>query len=305
MSIFTDLDTTTGKELFKNVIYEIWDSTDVSPNIYWKEIFNVKTTNDEFEKALDMAGFDTMSELDEGEPIPTSDPLFGAVKEYTQVAYGHGFRISHRMKKFNKHGLMEHFTRNLKRQMAEGKCIEVAKLYNDPTGATYGEVGFQGTDNLAEAAGTLLDGNTYDNIGSTAFSAAAFESAHYYFRTLKDDRNIHVGAKPSHLIIEPTLEVQAKEMLQSTLKAHEMSNTKNVYGDWGIKLYVYPRYSSTTAWAMIAKNHEGFDLNVWTSQEPELRIEDTGDLTRDTVATSMQYFDYGFGNPRLYYSGNT
>jgi hypothetical protein len=39
--------------------------------------------------------------------------------------------------------------------------------------------------------------------------------------------------------------------------------------------------------------------------EPDLDIKTADDNTRDTVVTSVQFFDYGFGDPRMYFCGNT
>jgi len=67
---------------------------------------------------------------------------------------------------------------------------------------------------------------------------------------------------------------------------------------------VYHRLTSTTAWGVLAKNDENFDVNVWTAMEPDLKVKDSPDQTRDTIVDSLQYFTYGCGDPRCVYVGN-
>jgi len=53
---------------------------------------------------------------------------------------------------------------------------------------------------------------------------------------------------------------------------------------------------------MLAKNDK-FNINVFTSQEPDLIIQDAPDTTRDRIATSLQYFGFGWGCARMYFLG--
>jgi len=55
-------------------------------------------------------------------------------------------------------------------------------------------------------------------------------------------------------------------------------------------------------WFMLAKNDK-FNINVFTSQEPDLIIQDAPDTTRDRIATSLQYFGFGWGDARMYFLG--
>jgi len=67
--------------------------------------------------------------VEEGEEIPIYSPKFGSVKDYEQEMYAMGFRITHKMKKFNKVGLMEKLTKSMKRAMIELKDVEIFKFH--------------------------------------------------------------------------------------------------------------------------------------------------------------------------------
>jgi hypothetical protein len=186
--------------------------------------------------------------------------------------------------------------------MRESKDVELAKLWNAPT-ATY--TGFD-TLNLAENSHTCLDPTptTYDNLLSAALTFAGLESAFNYFDYMYDDMGNIITANPDLLVVNYSYRILAHELLKSDGKPHEISNTTN-YFDGSIEPFVYHRLTSTTTWFVLAKNNPLYDVNCFTSMAPDLVKKDAPDNTRDTVITSLQYFTYGYGDPRMVYCGNT
>jgi hypothetical protein len=156
-------DTSTGKESLRSFVRSWFDSTDRENLVEWKQLCKDLKTNQDYEREARIAGLGAMQEIVEGQNIPLEEAKFGGTKDYTQVAYGNGFRITDRMKRFNKIGLMEKMTRSLKKTMAEGKDIEIAKMFNNMTATTYAS-GFDGYA-LAYDSHTCLDdaATTYDN----------------------------------------------------------------------------------------------------------------------------------------------
>jgi hypothetical protein len=263
------------------------------------------TTKDEYERDLIKAGLERPIELAEGQNIPTQTPQLGLTKTYTQRQFGTGFRMTFKMDFFNKYKLYEWLTRELAKQMKEGKDAEIATMFNNFTSTTLTcGTGFDALA-IASAAHTGLPTSvTYSNYLNAALSQSGLESARYYFATLKDDRGYFMGGKPTHLVIEPTLFFTAKELLGSELKAQQMSNTVNVLPEMGLKIVEYPRLTSTTCWFVMAKN-SAYDFNVLTSLEPKLFFKDAEDDTLDKVGLAIQMFTYGWGNPKNLYVGKT
>jgi len=302
-----DTSSTTQRELFKKFLRNIFDTTDRKAITFYQDVYKLQTTEDEWEKDRQIAGLGLSEEMAEGQNIPIQSPKFGGSKIYTQRQFGSGFRVTMRMKRFNKYKLVEKWTRSLANAQKEAKDKELFRLYNGPTAVTATSgVGFDGLD-LAEAAHTGLadgTGDNYDNLLSAALSVAAVEDMEYYFDTLIDDLGQFINASCDTLVFHPRLKWTAKEIYKSDGKAHEFSNTANVVEP--IK-FVMPgtRLTSTTAWFGLAKNNDRFDINCLTNMEPDLVIKDADDNTRDTVVTSVQFFDYGFGDPRMYFCGNT
>jgi len=302
-------DTSTGKESLRSFVRSWFDSTDRENLVEWKQLCKDLKTNQDYEREARIAGLGAMQEIAEGQNIPLEEAKFGGTLDYTQVAFGNGFRITDRMKRFNKISLMEKMTRSLKKTMAEGKDIEIAKMFNNMTATTYA-AGFDALA-LASDSHTCLDdkSTTYDNYLDADLATGSYESALQYYDGIYDDQgNIFVG-KAKKLVVNKSLRVKAYQITGADRKPFEQSNTKydlNSYYGFDVIPFVYHRFSGTTAWMVIGDvSDPDYGPRVYTALEPDLDTKDGDDRTRDVVVTSLQYFKYGFSDPRLVYVGNT
>jgi len=303
--IRVNFDGSTNKELFKKLIEGIFDNTDREALKEYPNMFKTHNSNEEYIRKLRMAGLPLGGEVKEGEGIPIYAPKYGQTKDWTQKSFGLGLRITDRMKRFNKWDLMAKFTRSLKKSQVETKDVELAKVWNNLTATTYADC-YDG-EAIGSASHDCLDDKVtqYDNLLSAALSNASLESALNYFDYMYDDQAQIITAKPDTLYVNYMLRISAAKILRSDNVSGEMSNTLNVFPDWSLKTFVYHRLTSTTAWGLLAKNDENFDVNVWTALEPDLKVKDSPDQTRDTIVDSLQYFCYGVGDARMVYVGNT
>jgi len=304
-TVFSTFDSSTNKDLFKVGLHKLFDSTQRKAQTFWRNVYNDLKSKDEYERDQEIAGLETASMIGEGQNIPIHSPVFGNAVTYTQEQQAAGFRITFRMDFFNKYNLARRWAKDLGKIMAESKDVEVARLFNAPTATTW--TGFDGLALAHDTHTGLLSGSTsdnYDNYLAAGLSYSSLESVRYYFATLKDSLGMHVGASADTLVIESTQWPTARELMGSNLKPWESSNTKSIIPEIGLKLFEYPRLTSTTAWFVIAKKSSDYDLNVITSLEPIFVEKDAPDNTLDKVYLSYQQFDYGFGDPRLYYNGN-
>ncbi|MCK9601787.1 MAG: hypothetical protein M0R06_22275, partial [Sphaerochaeta sp.] len=238
---------------------------------------------------------------------PIDAPILGGYKDYNQSRFMLGFRMTHGMDMFNKYDLWQKQVKSLARSMKVSKDIEIHKMFNGPTSTTLDcGTGFDGLA-IANATHTGLDSSittdNYSNYLNAALSYSALESGRYYYKTLHDDRGILIGGDANLLVIEPTLYPTAAEILKSDKKAYTPDNTANVAKEMGLSIYEDPRLTSTTAWFLADTKSDLYDFQVLTAQEPELIIKDAPDFTRDRVATSEQWFSYGWGDARCIYWG--
>jgi len=305
-AIRTTFDSSTYNVLLKEgYLRKLFDNTQREAKVYHKELYHVHTTKDNWVLDQRMAGLNDWQELVEGQSIPAQKPVMGGQKKYTQRRFGTGFRMTDWMLKFNKHGLWNRWAKDLRKVMEEEWDIELHIPFNSPTSAslTCGT----GFDSLALGHDTHTGlatgtGDNYDNLLSAGLSFSALESVRYYFKTLKDDLGMLMGGTPSLLVIQPALYPTAKEIMGSTYKPHELSNTTNIFEDY-LKIYEDPRLTSTTTWFVLDK--EKHDMNVFVSYQPDFVTQDAPDTSRDRICTSQMYGTYGWGDPRGVYVGNT
>ena len=302
-------DNTTNKDLLKTGIRSYFDNTDTKALIEWPEVFkSVKV--DQYEvRDVRFAGLGEMSETGDGTPAVLETPVMGTVKNYQQVKYTNGFRVTDMMQKYNKFDAVKRWTRHLKKTMQEGKDKEVFKVYNSASVTTYAS----GFDLLALASAShtcLYDTDiTYSNYLNADLTTAGFESAmKYFYSGIKDDRGQIYVAKAKTLMINPAFLVKAHQILGATMKPFEQSNTPynvNSYFNFDVKPFCARRLSSTTSWFLLGDTaDEQFGPTVFTGLEPDLKTEDTFDRTGDLACYSAQHFDYGFGTPELVYVGD-
>jgi len=309
--IRTSFDTTTNKDLLKvGTLRNLFDTTQRKTQTFYAGMCNDKTTSLETETDLRMAGLGPAQEIAEGQNIPMDTPQLGTEVTYTQRQFGTGFRMTHKMDYFNKYKLWNRWAKSLGRIMAESKDVEIHTMFNSPTSTslTCG-VGFD-TLAVASTAHTGLNPNNtddnYNNYLNAALSHSGLESGRYYFATLKDDMGLYMGGSASKLIYHPNLHFTAIELTGSSLKPHEMSNTTNKpVTQMGLTLFENPRLTGTTSWMLADTANDDYDFNVFTAMKAKMFSKDAPDNTQDKIITAMQYFTYGWGDPRLMYVGKT
>src|SRR5574343_1591960 len=124
-------DSTTNLDLLKTGIRAYWDNTDTEPLVEWKQVFKSKSVDQYVVRDVRFAGLGAMTETSDGQSAVLETPVLNTTKDYTQKKYTNGFRVTDMMKRYNKFDAVERWTRNLKKTMAEGKDIEVAKMWNN------------------------------------------------------------------------------------------------------------------------------------------------------------------------------
>ena len=309
--IRTSFDTTTNSDLLKvGTLRKLFDNTARKTQTFYAGMCNDLTTDLEEEKDLRMAGLDTASEIAEGQNIPIRGPALDTTKSYNQRQFGTGFRMTHKMDKFNKYKLYDKQAKSLGKVMKESKDIEIHTMFNSPTSASLDcGTGFDGFA-IAYATHTGLNPNNtddnYSNYLNAALSHSALESGRYYFATLKDDMGLFMGGSANKLIYTPYLHFTAVELTGSEKRPYDATNTTNKpVTSMGLQLFENPRLTGTTAWSLADTTNDDYDFNVFTAMEPKMFSKDAPDNTQDKIVTSLQYFTYGWGDPRLLYVGHT
>lgn len=303
-------DTSSNLDLFKvGTLRKIFDNTVREAKVLYKNLYNDETTDLWQIKDTRMAGFDQAQEIAEGQNIPIQTPQRGGDKTYTQRIFGTGFRMTFVADFFNQYNLWKRWSKDLGKVMTESKDVEAHVLWNSPTSTTLTcGVGFD-SKALADTTHTgLKPGSTadnYNNYGNAALSYTALQTMRYYFKTLKDDMGMWMGAQPDTLYFEPTLWPTISEFFGASGKPGEISNDVNIVPKMGLTPFEDARLTSTTAWGVLAKKDSNYDVNLFTSMAPRFFTKDAPDNTQDRIIVAMQMFGYGYGDPRLVFVGKT
>jgi len=302
-------DESTNKDTFKTLLRKIFDNTQRQALVEYPEIMKDIKTSDEYEREMRMAGLEGMESIADGQEIPTTDPTYGSTKDWEQERWGLGFRVTAGMKKFNKWNLVAKMTRDLSKVMREGKDLQIARGWNNITSitATGCMTGFDGLA-IASNSHTCIDDDQteYDNYLDANLGLSSLQSATYYFDDLIDDMGMASPMIPNKLVVNTNLRLKARELIGTDKKPGTADNDINAIRDqYNLTSFVYHRYTSTTAWALLAFNDPNYDYKVFTSEEPNLITRDAPDNSLDTVVLSHQWFTYGVGDSRAVFFGDS
>ena len=77
----------------RNVLFQAYNERSKE----YADIFNVTTSERNYEEDLEFIGLGTMPTQPEGTGVIYADPTQGGVKRYTHVSFGKGFRITRQM----------------------------------------------------------------------------------------------------------------------------------------------------------------------------------------------------------------
>jgi len=299
----TDFVTSSNKDLLKKgTLRKLHDDTVRQRASHYKTMYNDLQTDLMIVRDEQMAGFYRTQEIAEGQNIPIQAPIEGEQKEYTQRQFASGFRMTHKFKIFNQYGLWKRWAKQIGEIQVDTKDVELAVPYNSPTSTTL--TCGKGFDSLALASNTHLGMNpnitsdNFNNYLNVDLSFTGIQSARYYFKMAKDQMGNWMGLKGDTLYFEPTLWWTANELVGSSKKPHEFSNTTNLIPEMGLSLFEYPRLTSTNKWGMLDKGSQHFDMNCFTARSPKMYFKDAPDNTLDSIALTIQYFTYGWGNPK-------
>ena len=133
-TITSRFDNTTNRDLLKEgSLRQIFDTTLEKAQSFYGPLVNSKKTDLWIERDLRMAGLTTAQRVYEGENIPLQTPTMGTTKEYTQMSFGTGFRMTRVMEKANKHGLWKKWAGQLADVQKTAKDIEIHTMFNNMT----------------------------------------------------------------------------------------------------------------------------------------------------------------------------
>lgn len=223
----------------------------------WRQVVSsVKTSKRAYEESAYFAGLGNLARKPEGEPIAYDDLVQGPTKRWTHTTYALGARITEELIEdslYEDIGEMETISQELGSSARETLNVLTFDMYNSGTATTSHTAG----DALAlfSSAHVALRGGTWSNLLSPAsdLSATSLQTAIQTFETQKDDTGKYQTIRPSKILVNPTNEWKARELLQSTYDPESPNNSVNTIRSRNLQLIVSPYYTDTDAFTLIAE----------------------------------------------------
>jgi len=226
---------------------------------FYDQVTKVKTSKRAYEENAYYAGLGLMAEKPEGEQISYDDFIQGPTKRWTPKTYGLGVRFTEELIEDSLYpdvsSSFSDMSKELGNSAAETMEVLIHDIYNSGTVTTTHTAG----DGLAifSTVHKSLNGGTWSNKSSAdaSLSATSLKQGFLDFENVLSDRGIQQVQRPAILLVPPSLEFTARELLQSTYTPEDNNNSINVIQSRGLKLIVDPYLTSTTAWYLIGEEN--------------------------------------------------
>lgn len=285
----------------------LFNEIDAQPN-QWQGVVNTSDSERAYEEELKVAGLGTMVSKPEGTATAFDDPLIGSALRYTHASYGLGFRITREMYDDDLYDIMNNMAAELGRACAYKVEVDAWSPFNNAFSTSY--VGLDGLS-LCNTAHTRLDGGTViANRPSTDadFGYTSYQAALDHFNTLLDDRGRPIVMSPALIILDPTFQWAAREILQSEYKPYSENNEINPLKAESVEYMTCRYFTSARQWFLVTppkkqKASGGHDVKFFWRVKPETSNAD--DFTSgDALFKIYSRYSKGFSEWRGVYGSS-
>ena len=240
----------------------------------YPRVFNVKPTNRWYEEHQTEAGYGLFTETGDQENYAQDDMKPGYYTKFQLAKYTKYFRVSEDLLEFDRYITAGNRATSLGNKGRSTREVLAAQVYNNSfvTNQADGVPLFS-----ASHPGYPGSGQLFSNVLATqaTLSYTSFQSAITAIKTITDERGVLIQLMPRKLVVHPTYELVAREILKSTDRPDTASRASNEMKNIapGMELVVYPFLNSTTMWFILcdvfhvyAYEHGG--LRTRTAEDP-------------------------------------
>jgi phage major head subunit gpT-like protein len=259
----------------------------------FSQIATVETSDRAYEEEQAMTGLGRLVQKSESRSISYDLGVMGGKQRYTHVEYALGFRISRKLLDDDQYGVMKKMSKQLAVSAKQTVELEFGLFLDDIfTGATYKTID---AHPLCYTAQPLLIGGTYCNMASTPadLGVGSLRAAGERIERLVNERGLPLMMKPTTLLVSPTYQWVAAEILKSTGAPYTNENQPNVTQSiLGLNYIVNHFMSDTDQWNLLAPKGQ-HDIKFFWRQKPVFESSDDFD-TKDAKFSVTCRFSLGF-----------
>lgn len=204
---------------------EIWGREYDQYPAEWRDLFEVKTSDMNYEETVELTGFGMAPVKQQGASTVYDTFQQQTVTRFTHIAYGLGFIITREQRDDNLYERKATSnTEMLAFSMRQTKENVAANVYNRGFNTAY--VGGDGQP-LFSASHPTLAGNQSNLLTAADLSEAALEDAAIAIGTARNSRGLVIALKPRSLHVAPQNEFEAARILKSILQPGNGNNDIN------------------------------------------------------------------------------
>ena len=205
-----------------------------------KEIYETEKSERSFEEETKLAGFAAAPVKNEGQAIAYDNAQEAFTARYNHETIALGFSITEEAVEDNLYdSLSARYTKSLARAMAYTKQVKAASVLNNGFNGTYAGgdgVSLFGNNSVGTRVGhPLINGSVNYNSPTVGvdLNETSLENAVIQIAAWTDERGLLIAAKPTKMIIPPSLMFVAKRLLDTELRVATADNDINAIKQMG------------------------------------------------------------------------
>jgi hypothetical protein len=262
-----------------------------------KEIYETETSERSFEEETKLSGFSAAPVKNEGSAIQYDNAQEAWTARYTHETIAMGFSVTEEAMEDNLYdSLSSRYTKSLARAMAYTKQVKAAYVLNNAFtgGPTYGDGVV-----LCSTAHPLVSGGTNSNRPTTGadLNETSLENAVIQIAAWTDERGLLIAAKPSKLIVPPSLMFVATRLLETELRVgttdndiNALKNNGSIPGGYRVNHFL----TDTNAWFLCTDVPNGLKHFVRTPLSTSMDGDfDTGNVRYK----ARERYSFGVSDP--------
>jgi hypothetical protein len=262
-----------------------------------KEIYDTETSERSFEEETKLSGFSAAPVKNEGSAMAYDNAQEAFTARYTHETIALGFSLTEEAIEDNLYdSLSGRYTKALARAMAYTKQVKAANVLNNGFNAA-----FAGGDGVAlfSTQHPLVSGGVNSNTPATQadLNETSLENAVIQIAAWTDERGLLIAAKPTKLIVPPSLQFVATRLLETELRVgtadndiNAIKNNGSIPGGYTVNNYL----TDTNAWFLCTDVPNGMKHFVRTPMSTGMDGDfDTGNVRYK----ARERYSFGFSDP--------
>ena len=295
---------TLNPEILRKNLKLVWGDAYETWKPEYLEIFEKISSNMNFERYQEVAGFGQVPVKSQGQDTKYFDPLNGYQKDITNISYGMGFAITREMMIYNQYNIVKRMAQALRQSVEDTIETIAANILNnafDSTAFTLGDgVELCGLHTLPNGATFYNKAQTIADLAEASLQQAIIDIETNYV----SGTGLKQAVRPKKLIVHPNDRYQASKLLNSAKVPETNNNAINPVVNDGLLPEGYAinhRLTDSNAFFVLTDHPDRLVCQEVVS--PEFKEDNAFDSDNMKFKT---FFIMAFGayNPRCIY-GNS